>query len=255
MRRRTRCPRIECRRAVADERGISLRLQRRQGFDVDAPDRPTGTGAAAGSGSTRLRGRGCWGSGAGRLTRLRCSPRTPSRDGVPPWNMPRCVVAAVVGRGGEAAAVLAIRMRPGHRCDGPWCCGIDSDTALGLLATVREHQAASTRPSPCSGAGRSSRSTAATSSPTGWSGTAGSRNCAPTPRWTGTRRPSSGWRKPWGTAAVLGNYLPGRAKSLRAPAGSPTRSGIRQQRPSTRFRDYLTLPQREGRQCLRRSHE
>ncbi|MEU2250979.1 hypothetical protein [Streptomyces sp. NPDC019224] len=49
-------------------------------------------------------------------------------------------VAAVAGRDEEAAALLAARMRADHRCDGPWCCGLDSDTALGLLATIRERQ-------------------------------------------------------------------------------------------------------------------
>ncbi|MFJ7775887.1 tetratricopeptide repeat protein [Streptomyces yangpuensis] len=50
-------------------------------------------------------------------------------------------VAAVANRDEEAAALLAERIRAHHRCDGPWCCrGLDPDTALGLLATIRERQ-------------------------------------------------------------------------------------------------------------------
>lgn len=49
-------------------------------------------------------------------------------------------VAAAVGRDEEAAALLAART--GHECsDFPWCCrGLDRDTAIGLLATIRERQ-------------------------------------------------------------------------------------------------------------------
>ncbi|MFE2870487.1 hypothetical protein, partial [Embleya sp. NPDC059259] len=50
-------------------------------------------------------------------------------------------VAVVAGRDEEAAALLAGRIRADHRCDGPWCCrGLDPDTALSLLATIRERQ-------------------------------------------------------------------------------------------------------------------
>ncbi|MGW2182971.1 tetratricopeptide repeat protein [Streptomyces sp. NPDC001732] len=50
-------------------------------------------------------------------------------------------VASVAGRDGEAAALLAGRIRADHCCDGPWCCrGLDSDMVLGLLATIRERQ-------------------------------------------------------------------------------------------------------------------
>ncbi|MFP1630036.1 hypothetical protein ACLB9X_34050 [Streptomyces sp. 5K101] len=50
-------------------------------------------------------------------------------------------VAAVAGRDEEAAALFAARIRADHRCDGPWCCrGLDPDTAIGLLATIRERQ-------------------------------------------------------------------------------------------------------------------
>lgn len=49
-------------------------------------------------------------------------------------------VAAEAGREEEAAALLSVRT--GHRCsDFPWCCrGIDRDTAIGLLARIRERQ-------------------------------------------------------------------------------------------------------------------
>ncbi|MDX3098800.1 hypothetical protein PV417_30530 [Streptomyces sp. ME19-03-3] len=50
-------------------------------------------------------------------------------------------VASLAGRDEEAAALLASRIRADHCCDGPWCCrGLDSDMALGLLATIRERQ-------------------------------------------------------------------------------------------------------------------
>ncbi|BBC29109.1 uncharacterized protein SGFS_004000 [Streptomyces graminofaciens] len=49
-------------------------------------------------------------------------------------------VAAAADRDEEAAALLAARTE--HRCsDFPWCCrGLDRDTAIGLLATIRERQ-------------------------------------------------------------------------------------------------------------------
>ncbi|WP_185094975.1 lipopolysaccharide assembly protein LapB [Streptomyces sp. PanSC19] len=49
-------------------------------------------------------------------------------------------VAAAAGCEEEAAALLAARTE--HRCsDFPWCCrGLDRDTAIGLLATIRERQ-------------------------------------------------------------------------------------------------------------------
>ncbi|ROR35799.1 hypothetical protein [Kitasatospora cineracea] len=50
-------------------------------------------------------------------------------------------VAHAAGRDEEAAALLEARIA-GYRCtDPPWCCdGVDADTALGLLATIRERQ-------------------------------------------------------------------------------------------------------------------
>ncbi|MFE2106940.1 tetratricopeptide repeat protein [Kitasatospora sp. NPDC059463] len=50
-------------------------------------------------------------------------------------------VSGQAGHDNEAAALLAARIPDGHHCDGPWCCrGLDPDTALALLATVRERQ-------------------------------------------------------------------------------------------------------------------
>ncbi|MDH6229055.1 tetratricopeptide (TPR) repeat protein [Streptomyces sp. MJP52] len=50
-------------------------------------------------------------------------------------------VAGIAGRDEEAAALLTARIPADHHCDGPWCCrGLDADTAIGLLATVRERQ-------------------------------------------------------------------------------------------------------------------
>lgn len=41
----------------------------------------------------------------------------------------------------EIAPLLAARIPVGHRCEDPWCCrGLTPDTAIGLLATVRERQ-------------------------------------------------------------------------------------------------------------------
>ncbi|MFF2629556.1 tetratricopeptide repeat protein [Kitasatospora griseola] len=50
-------------------------------------------------------------------------------------------VAHVADRDEEAAELLTARVAT-HRCsDFPWCCnGFDTDTALGLLATIRERQ-------------------------------------------------------------------------------------------------------------------
>ncbi|MGW2304367.1 tetratricopeptide repeat protein [Streptomyces sp. NPDC001809] len=49
--------------------------------------------------------------------------------------------AAVAGRDDEAAELLVGRIRTDHTCDGPWCCGgLDSDTAISLLAAIRERQ-------------------------------------------------------------------------------------------------------------------
>ncbi len=49
-------------------------------------------------------------------------------------------VAGLAGRDEEAAVLLTTRTE--HQCsDFPWCCrGLDRDTAIGLLATIRERQ-------------------------------------------------------------------------------------------------------------------
>ncbi|MFC7014360.1 tetratricopeptide repeat protein [Streptomyces viridiviolaceus] len=50
-------------------------------------------------------------------------------------------VAKGAGRDEKAAELLAARIPDEHRCDTPWCChGLDPDTAIGLLATIRERQ-------------------------------------------------------------------------------------------------------------------
>ncbi|MER5436045.1 hypothetical protein [Streptomyces sp. NPDC002588] len=50
-------------------------------------------------------------------------------------------MAEGAGRDAEAAELLAARIPDEHRCDTPWCCrGLDSDTAIGLLATIHERQ-------------------------------------------------------------------------------------------------------------------
>ncbi|MFD8593197.1 hypothetical protein ACFV1B_27210 [Streptomyces sp. NPDC059637] len=44
-------------------------------------------------------------------------------------------------RDGDVAALPTARIPARHRCDTPWCCrGLDPDTAIGLLAAVRERQ-------------------------------------------------------------------------------------------------------------------
>jgi tetratricopeptide (TPR) repeat protein len=46
-----------------------------------------------------------------------------------------------MGKDDDIAALLAARITPQHRCDGPWCCrGLDPDTAISLVATIRERQ-------------------------------------------------------------------------------------------------------------------
>ncbi|MFH9044796.1 tetratricopeptide repeat protein [Streptomyces sp. NPDC017966] len=50
-------------------------------------------------------------------------------------------IAEDTGRDEEIAALLAARIPARHRCDAPWCCrGLDPDTAIGLLAEIRERQ-------------------------------------------------------------------------------------------------------------------
>ncbi|PLW72369.1 hypothetical protein GQS52_03185 [Streptomyces sp. SCUT-3] len=50
-------------------------------------------------------------------------------------------IAEEAGRDEDVAALLAARIPARHRCDAPWRCrGLDPDTAIGLLAAVRERQ-------------------------------------------------------------------------------------------------------------------
>ncbi|MCX4918787.1 lipopolysaccharide assembly protein LapB [Streptomyces sp. NBC_00687] len=50
-------------------------------------------------------------------------------------------VAEKAGQDEETAALLAAQIPDDHRCNSPWCCrGLDPDTAIGLLATIRERQ-------------------------------------------------------------------------------------------------------------------
>ncbi|WP_244174770.1 tetratricopeptide repeat protein [Streptomyces misionensis] len=56
------------------------------------------------------------------------------RPGVEDWFLAAVLV--------DAAALLTAWITVDHRCDSPWCCrgGLDADTALGLLAQIRERQ-------------------------------------------------------------------------------------------------------------------
>lgn len=50
-------------------------------------------------------------------------------------------VAGAAGRDEETAVLLAAQIPDGHRRGSPWWCrGLDPDTAIGLLATIRERQ-------------------------------------------------------------------------------------------------------------------
>ncbi|MFB8757531.1 tetratricopeptide repeat protein [Streptomyces nigra] len=50
-------------------------------------------------------------------------------------------VARGAGLDEKAAELLAAQIPGEHRCDSPWCCrGLDPDTAIRLLATIRERQ-------------------------------------------------------------------------------------------------------------------
>ncbi|MFJ4552057.1 tetratricopeptide repeat protein [Streptomyces sp. NPDC088817] len=63
--------------------------------------------------------------------------------GIEDWVLATALVDITegMGRDEDIAALLAARIPAGHRCDSPWCCsGLDPDTAIGLLATVRERQ-------------------------------------------------------------------------------------------------------------------
>ncbi|WP_432033681.1 hypothetical protein [Streptomyces antibioticus] len=63
--------------------------------------------------------------------------------GIEDWVLATALVdvAEGTGRDEDVAALLAARIPAQHRCDGPWCCrGLDPDTAIGLLAAIRERQ-------------------------------------------------------------------------------------------------------------------
>ncbi|MFD5342190.1 hypothetical protein ACFWJY_00085 [Streptomyces anulatus] len=66
------------------------------------------------------------------------------RPGVEDWFLADALVdvAEAAGRDADAAALLSAWIPADHRCDTPWCCrgGLDADTALGLLARIRERQ-------------------------------------------------------------------------------------------------------------------
>ncbi|WP_395292893.1 tetratricopeptide repeat protein [Kitasatospora hibisci] len=64
--------------------------------------------------------------------------------GIEDWVLATALVdvAEVAGLDHEAARLLSEHVPDDHRCDSPWCCGggLDADTALGLLARIRERQ-------------------------------------------------------------------------------------------------------------------
>ncbi|MFJ5548612.1 tetratricopeptide repeat protein [Streptomyces sp. NPDC093225] len=66
------------------------------------------------------------------------------RPGVADWFLAAALVdvAETAGRDEDAASLLATWIPNDHRCDTPWCCpsGLDPDTAVGLLAQIRERQ-------------------------------------------------------------------------------------------------------------------
>ncbi|MFC0106476.1 tetratricopeptide repeat protein [Kibdelosporangium aridum] len=63
--------------------------------------------------------------------------------GIEDWFLATALVEVSegAGRDEDIAALLAARIPADHRCDGPWCCpGLDPDTAIGLVAVIRERQ-------------------------------------------------------------------------------------------------------------------
>lgn len=63
--------------------------------------------------------------------------------GIEDWLLATALVdiSEKAGRDEDIAALLAARIPAQHRCDSPWCCrGLDPDTAIGLLAAIRERQ-------------------------------------------------------------------------------------------------------------------
>ncbi|MEU3251344.1 hypothetical protein [Streptomyces sp. NPDC006997] len=63
--------------------------------------------------------------------------------GIDDWLLATALVDITegVGRDEDITALLAVRIPAQHRCDSPWCCrGLNPDTAIGLLDTIRERQ-------------------------------------------------------------------------------------------------------------------
>ncbi|WP_329386136.1 tetratricopeptide repeat protein [Streptomyces sp. NBC_01716] len=63
--------------------------------------------------------------------------------GIEDWVLATALVDIAGGTAHDeaVAALLTARIPAGHRCDSPWCChGLQPDTAIGLLATIRERQ-------------------------------------------------------------------------------------------------------------------
>ncbi|MFI6029569.1 hypothetical protein [Amycolatopsis magusensis] len=63
--------------------------------------------------------------------------------GIDDWFLATALVEVSEGTGQDEdiAALLVARIPAQHRCDGPWCCrGLDPDTAIGLVAAIRERQ-------------------------------------------------------------------------------------------------------------------
>ncbi|MEU5061201.1 MULTISPECIES: hypothetical protein [unclassified Streptomyces] len=111
-------------------------------------------------------------------------------------------VAAVADRDEEAAALPAVRSE--HQCsDVPWCCrGLDRDTAIGLLATIRERQGRIAEAIALLRAGAPRCSTAMNNWPRYWPGTAGSPNFGQPRRLTNHGTPYNGSRGCWRTVAT-----------------------------------------------------
>ncbi len=63
--------------------------------------------------------------------------------GIEDWVLATALVdvAELAGLDDDAARLLSEHIPDDHRCDSPWCCGgLDADTALSLLARIRERQ-------------------------------------------------------------------------------------------------------------------
>lgn len=63
--------------------------------------------------------------------------------GIEDWLLATALVEVSegAGRDEDIAALLTAQIPAEHRCDSPWCCrGLDADTAIGLVAAIRERQ-------------------------------------------------------------------------------------------------------------------